>query len=129
MRALELAKARSVNPDDQRQMLRKSKSIPLAEAIKPKLDAYAANMSNLKNKFREAVSYAANNWTALMECFNHGHTRLDTNLLESKFRPTKRKARSVKKTKSRIRRISRIRAGPTSEMLARPKSPSRLAYL
>ena len=41
------------------------------------------------NEFRTAVNYMANQWTALKECFEHGHTRLDTNLTESKFRPTK----------------------------------------
>jgi transposase len=75
--------------DSARALLRNRHSKPLAEAIKAKLDAHSADMTIPKNEFRLAVTYAANNWTALMECLNHGHTRLDTNLLESKFRPTK----------------------------------------
>jgi hypothetical protein len=75
--------------DAERKALRTAHSIPIAESIKAKLDAYAADMTIPNNDFRAAVSYSANQWTALRECFNHGHTRLDTNLLESKFRSTK----------------------------------------
>jgi len=75
--------------DSARMLLRDEKSKPIAAAIKAKLDAYAADMTIPKNEFREAVGYAAKNWTALTECLNHGHVRIDTNLLESKFRPTK----------------------------------------
>jgi len=46
-------------------------------------------MTLLKGKFRTAVSYAISQWPGLLECLCHGHTFLDTNLLESKFRPTK----------------------------------------
>jgi len=75
--------------DEQRKLLRAAHSIPIAESIKAKLDAYAVDMTIPNNDFRTAVSYTANQWAALRECFNHGHTRLDTNLLESKFRSTK----------------------------------------
>jgi transposase len=75
--------------DTRRKALRAEHSLPIAEQIKTKLDAYAADMTIPKSKFREAVSYTANNWPALKECLKHGHIRLDTNLLESKFRPTK----------------------------------------
>ena len=75
--------------DEQRKLLLAAHSIPIAELIKAKLDAYAVDMTIPNNDFRAAVSYTANQWTALRECFNHGHTRLDTNLLESKFRSTK----------------------------------------
>ena len=75
--------------DSARKILRTQHSVPIAESIKVKLDAYAADMKIPNNDFRKAVTYAANQWTALRECFNHSHTRLDTNLLESKFRSTK----------------------------------------
>jgi hypothetical protein len=75
--------------DSARKILRARESKPIAEKIKALLDAYAADMTIPRGEFREAVGYAANHWTALRECFEHGHTRLDTNLLESKFRPTK----------------------------------------
>ena len=75
--------------DSARKILREKHSKPIAEKIKAHLDAYAADMTIPNNEFRMAVSYTANHWTALKECFEHGHTRLDTNLLESKFRPTK----------------------------------------
>ena len=79
---------KSVN-DDERKALRAEHSMPIAQTIKTKLDAYAADMTIPKNKFREALTYAANHWSKLEECLKHGHIRLDTNLLESKFRPTK----------------------------------------
>lgn len=75
--------------DSARKIRRAKESKPIAEKIKAHLDAYAADMTIPKGEFREAVGYAAKNWSALWECFEHGHTRLDTNLLESKFRPTK----------------------------------------
>jgi len=75
--------------DSLREIRRREKSQPIAKEIKEQLDAYAADMTIPRGEFREAVGYAAKNWTALWECFQHGHTRLDTNLLESKFRPTK----------------------------------------
>lgn len=75
--------------DSVRKIRRGKQSKPIATTIKARLDAYAADMTIPKGKFREAVAYAAKNWSALWECFEHGHTRLDTNLLESKFRPTK----------------------------------------
>jgi len=72
-----------------RKLLRQEKSIPIAKKIKDKLDAYAVDMTIPNNDFRVALNYTANQWPELIECLNHGHTRLDTNLLESKFRPTK----------------------------------------
>ena len=75
--------------DSLREIRRCEKSQPIAKEIKARLDAYAADMTIPRGEFREAVSYTAKNWTALWECFRHGHTRLDTNLLESKFRSTK----------------------------------------
>jgi hypothetical protein len=75
--------------DEVRKSRRAAHSMPIAEEIKIKLDGYAADMTIPNNKFREAVTYTANHWAALKECLKHGHTRLDTNLLESKFRPTK----------------------------------------
>ena len=72
-----------------RQARRAEHSLPIAAELKTRLDAWAADMSIPANKFRTAVGYAANRWEALLECLRHGHTRLDTNLLESKFRPTK----------------------------------------
>jgi hypothetical protein len=75
--------------DSARKRLRETESKPLAAAVKTKLDAYAADTTIPRGDFRDAVGYAAKNWDALMECLDYGHTRLDTNLLESKFRPTK----------------------------------------
>ncbi|MCC5842528.1 MAG: IS66 family transposase [Opitutales bacterium] len=75
--------------DETRKALRAEHSLPIANELKTRLDAWAADMSIPSNKFRTAVGYAANRWEALKECLRHGHTRLDTNLLESKFRPTK----------------------------------------
>jgi len=75
--------------DSARKIRRSEKSKPIARKIKAHLDGYAADMTIPQGEFRQAVGYAAKNWTALWECFEHGHTRLDTNLLESKFRPTK----------------------------------------
>lgn len=75
--------------DEQRKALRAEHSMPIAQTIKTKLDAYAVDMTIPNNKFREAVTYTANHWSKLEECLKHGHIRLDTNLLESKFRPTK----------------------------------------
>lgn len=72
-----------------RKLLRQTESIPIANKIKAKLDAYAVDMTIPKNDFRVALNYAANQWPQLIECLKHGQTRLDTNLLESKFRPTK----------------------------------------
>jgi len=76
-------------PDSTRQIRRSQQSMPIANQIKAHLDAYAADMTIPQGPFRQAVGYTAKNWAALRECFQHGHTRLDTNLLESKFRPTK----------------------------------------
>ncbi len=64
-------------------------SMPIAQALKAKLDAWGADLTISNNKFREAVNYTAGQWDGLLECLRHGHTKLDTNLLESKFRPTK----------------------------------------
>ena len=75
--------------DSARQLLREKKSIPISKKIKARLDAYAVDMTIPNNEFRQAVGYTAKQWPALMECRKHGQTRLDTNLLESKFRPTK----------------------------------------
>ena len=75
--------------DEERTVLRAEHSMPIAQTIKTKLDAYAVDMTIPNNKFREALTYAANHWSKLEECLKHGHIRLDTNLLESKFRPTK----------------------------------------
>jgi len=75
--------------DSKRKLLRQTKSIPIAEKIKAKLDSYAVDMSIPNNDFRLALNYTHNQWPELLECLKHGHTRLDTNLLESKFRPTK----------------------------------------
>lgn len=72
-----------------RKLLRQAESIPITKQIKAKLDAYAVDMTIPKNDFRLALNYMVKQWPQLLECFNHGHTRLDTNLLESKFRPTK----------------------------------------
>lgn len=80
---------KQVVTDPERKLLRAEHSVPIAESIKAELDVYAADMTIPNNDFRVAVNYAANQWTELRECFNHGHTRLDTNLLESKFRSTK----------------------------------------
>ncbi|HBR93572.1 MAG TPA: hypothetical protein DEA90_05345, partial [Opitutae bacterium] len=49
-------------------------------------DGYAVEMTIPNNNFRVALNYTANQWPELLECLKHGHTRLDTNLLESKFR-------------------------------------------
>ena len=75
--------------DSKRQIFRAAQSRPIAEQIKALLDTHAVDMTIPRGKFREAVAYAANRWQALCECFKHGHTKLDTNLLESSFRPTK----------------------------------------
>ncbi|MCH8541793.1 MAG: IS66 family transposase [Opitutales bacterium] len=76
--------------DEQTRKARRAEhSLPIAAQLKTRLDAWAADMTIPANKFRTAVGYTANRWEALMECLRHGHTRLDTNLLESKFRPTK----------------------------------------
>ena len=75
--------------DAERKTLRAEHSVPITKSIKAKLDAYAIDMTIPENDFRKALTYTANQWAALRECLNHGHTRLDTNLLESKFRPTK----------------------------------------
>ena len=72
-----------------RKELRAEHSLPVVNALKARLDGWAADMTIPANKFRQAVGYAAGRWEALVECLRHGHTRLDTNLLESKFRPTK----------------------------------------
>jgi transposase len=80
--------------DEERKELRTLKSLPIAAELKTLLDGWAVDMSIPSNKFRKAVGYSANRWEALVECLRHGHTRLDTNLLESKFRPTKIGARN-----------------------------------
>ena len=72
-----------------RKLLRQTESVPITKKIKAKLDAYAVDMTIPKNDFRVALNYTVNQWPELLECLKHGHTRLDTNLLESKFRPTK----------------------------------------
>lgn len=73
----------------QRKALRAEKSLPIAEAFKTELREWLAEASLLKGAFRTAVAYALSQWEGLLECLRHGHTFLDTNLLESKFRPTK----------------------------------------
>jgi transposase len=73
----------------QRKALRSEKSLPLATAFKADLDTWLADSSLLNGSFRTAVAYALSQWKGLLECLRHGHTFLDTNLLESKFRPTK----------------------------------------
>ena len=72
-----------------RKELRAKKSLPVAKAFKTELDAWDVDMTLLKGKFRTAVGYAIAQWPGLLECLRHGHTFLDTNLLESKFRPSK----------------------------------------
>lgn len=72
-----------------RKQLRAEKSLPIAEALKANLDDWVVDMTLLKGKFRTAVGYAISQWPGLLECLRHGHTFLDTNLLESKFRPSK----------------------------------------
>jgi hypothetical protein len=72
-----------------RKQLRSEQSMPIADELKAKLDQWDSEMLMLKGDFRTAVGYIRNQWEALLECLRHGHTRLDTNLLESKFRPTK----------------------------------------
>lgn len=72
-----------------RKELRAEKSLPIAEALKSNLDDWDVDMTLLKGKFRTAVGYAISQWPGLLECLRHGHTFLDTNLLESKFRPSK----------------------------------------
>jgi transposase len=72
-----------------RQQRRANESMPIAQTLKEALDSWSVDFSIPKNDFRVAVGYAINQWNALLECLKHGHTRLDTNLLESKFRPTK----------------------------------------
>lgn len=74
---------------DQRKEMRAEQSMPLAKELKALLDTWAADLSIPKNELREAVKYTAGQWEALLECLRHGHTKLDTNLLESKFRATK----------------------------------------
>lgn len=74
---------------DLRKELRAQKSMPIALELKALLDIWAADMSIPKNQLREAVKYTAGQWEALLECLSHGHIKLDTNLLESKFRATK----------------------------------------
>ena len=73
----------------ERKELRETESLPIAIELKAKLDDWAVDMSIPANKFRDAVAYTAGHWDALLECLRHGHTKLDTNLLESKFHPTK----------------------------------------
>jgi len=73
----------------ERGQLRGQHSKPIIETIRNKLDAHSADMSIPNNAFRQAVTYAHNQWEALERCFEHGHNQIDTNLLESKFRPTK----------------------------------------
>jgi transposase len=72
-----------------RKELRAKKSLTIAEALKANLDDWVVDMTLLKGKFRTAVGYAIAQWPGLLECLRHGHTFLDTNLLESKFRPSK----------------------------------------
>lgn len=72
-----------------RKQLRALESLKITDALKLRLDAWSSDMSILRGKLRTAVSYAISQWDALLECLSHGHTFLDTNLLESKFRPCK----------------------------------------
>lgn len=74
---------------DQRLQLRAEKSIPMAEDLKGVLTKHAEDLGIPKNAFRSAITYTLGQWEGLMECLRHGHTKLDTNLLESKFRPAK----------------------------------------
>ena len=75
--------------DGERLLRRARESMPIAKDIKTTLDGWSVDFSISNNDFRKAVGYALGHWEALLECLRHGHTRLDTNLLESKFRPTK----------------------------------------
>ena len=68
---------------------RAESSLKITTALKQRLDEWSNDMRILKGKFRTAVSYTIAQWDALLECLQHGHTFLDTNLLESKFRPCK----------------------------------------
>ena len=74
---------------EQMHQFRSEQSIPIAEKLKVLLKAYALDLSIPQNAFREAISYTFGQWKGLMECLQHGHTKLDTNLLESKFRGSK----------------------------------------
>jgi transposase len=78
----------NVSPS-KRKLLRQTESIPIAKQIKDKLDGDAVDMTIPKNDFRVALNDTVNQWPELLECLKDSHTRLDTNLLESKFRPTK----------------------------------------
>jgi transposase len=74
--------------DSTRQRLREKYSLPQAHRIKQKLDELSVDFSVRGEKFNLAVKYALNRWSALLECLKHGHTRLDTNELENRFRPS-----------------------------------------
>jgi len=77
-----------------RKRLRQKYSLPQAHRIKQKLDALSADFSVHGEKFNQAIKYAINRWSALLECLKHGHTRLDTNELKTAFDPL----RLVKRT-------------------------------
>ena len=74
--------------DATRQQLRKKYSLPIAEQLKAKFDQLSADLSVRGERFNKAIKYANNRWQQLLECLRHGHTRLDTNEIENRFRPT-----------------------------------------
>ena len=62
--------------------------MPQAQQIKQKLDELSADFSVCGGKFNKEIKYAGNHWEQLLECLKHGYTKLDTNELENRFRPT-----------------------------------------
>ena len=71
-----------------RKQLRARHSLPLLAQMKTGLDALSADISVRGRDFCKAVKYTLNRWDCLHACFHHGHTRLDNNELENRFRAT-----------------------------------------
>ena len=71
---------------DSRAELRRTKSVPIAQALKAELDALHPKVPP-NSTLGKAIGYTRNQWPKLMRCLEHGEARLDTNLVENAIRP------------------------------------------
>lgn len=74
-------------PEAERQLLRLSKSKPLLDEVRRRLDEFEAQIVLPKSPFGKAVAYVRGNWTALTRHLEHGFLAIDNNAAERAMRP------------------------------------------
>ena len=79
------AKIRGLPPEVRRAM-RQEKAKPLADALKPWLEASLANVPK-GGKLGEALGYGLNHWDGLVRYLDDGRIEIDSNTVERSIRP------------------------------------------